>query len=417
MPATFPPSDGSVIITVDEQLNATGLTIDTTELVIPDPQPQKIVLALEESMGAPGSNGSQGPPGEIGPPGQPGVAGPPGQPGATGPAGPIGSTGQGYSWRGAWNSATTYNPYDNVSYNGSSYTCIAANTNQVPTNTAYWNLIAQIGATGATGSQGPQGPQGPGSGDMLKSVYDTNNNGVVDTCDSLAYSKLTGVPATPTVSTALNVGTATGTGGFVSGTYTTPAGVKWLEIRAVGGGGGSAGSGVSGATNGTAGGPTIFGTSLITCNGGGAPGAAGPSVGGAGGTASIGSGAAGTAVTGGGGCGSMANAASVGYPHAGPGGSSFLGGGGYGGGPNSSGGAGTPNSGGGGGGPGANNVANSSSGASGGAGGGVIAIISVPLATYTYSIGTPGGGGAAGANGAGGSNGGSGGIWVIEHYS
>ena len=33
-----------------------------------------------------------------------------------------------------------------------------------------------------------------GSGDMLRSVYDTNANNVVDTCDSLAWGKLTGVP-------------------------------------------------------------------------------------------------------------------------------------------------------------------------------------------------------------------------------
>jgi hypothetical protein len=35
---------------------------------------------------------------------------------------------------------------------------------------------------------------GGGGGDMLKSTYDTNLNGVVDTCDALAYSKLTSVP-------------------------------------------------------------------------------------------------------------------------------------------------------------------------------------------------------------------------------
>ena len=37
---------------------------------------------------------------------------------------------------------------------------------------------------------------GTGSGDMTKAVYDTNANGVVDTCDSLVYTRLTGVPAT-----------------------------------------------------------------------------------------------------------------------------------------------------------------------------------------------------------------------------
>jgi hypothetical protein len=37
---------------------------------------------------------------------------------------------------------------------------------------------------------------GSGGGDMLKSVYDTNANNIVDTCDALAWTKLTGVPAT-----------------------------------------------------------------------------------------------------------------------------------------------------------------------------------------------------------------------------
>jgi len=37
---------------------------------------------------------------------------------------------------------------------------------------------------------------GTGAGDMTKAVYDTNANNVVDTCDSLAWSKLTSVPTT-----------------------------------------------------------------------------------------------------------------------------------------------------------------------------------------------------------------------------
>jgi hypothetical protein len=35
---------------------------------------------------------------------------------------------------------------------------------------------------------------GTGTGDMLKSTYDTNNNGVVDTADSIAWTKVTGAP-------------------------------------------------------------------------------------------------------------------------------------------------------------------------------------------------------------------------------
>ena len=40
------------------------------------------------------------------------------------------------------------------------------------------------------------GSGGGGGGDMYKSTYDTNANNVVDTCDSLAWAKLTGVPST-----------------------------------------------------------------------------------------------------------------------------------------------------------------------------------------------------------------------------
>ena len=51
-----------------------------------------------------------------------------------------------------------------------------------------------------------------------------------------------------------------------TGTYTTPAGAKWLQVKLVGGGGGGAG-GNNGGAGGT-GGTTTFGTSLLTCIGG-----------------------------------------------------------------------------------------------------------------------------------------------------
>ena len=61
---------------------------------------------------------------------------------------------------------------DVVTYNGSSYACKKSHTSTtsiLPTNTTYWTLIAQKGATGAkgdkgdkgaTGEQGPKGPKG-----------------------------------------------------------------------------------------------------------------------------------------------------------------------------------------------------------------------------------------------------------------
>src|SRR5215475_772563 len=51
-----------------------------------------------------------------------------------------------------------------------------------------------------------------GGGDMFKATYDINNNGVADTCDSLAYSKLTGAPTIPTVGTLTTQYSITGGG-------------------------------------------------------------------------------------------------------------------------------------------------------------------------------------------------------------
>lgn len=67
-----------------------------------------------------------------------------------------------------YNNSKTYKPLNKVAYQGSSYICILQSTGNLPTNSTYWLMIAQ------------KGQDGLGSGDMLKSVYDTNNNGIVD---------------------------------------------------------------------------------------------------------------------------------------------------------------------------------------------------------------------------------------------
>lgn len=53
----------------------------------------------------------------------------------------------GITWQGTWNSAQTYNLDDGVAYLGSSYRCLAVNTNKPPaTNSSYWILVAQGGS-------------------------------------------------------------------------------------------------------------------------------------------------------------------------------------------------------------------------------------------------------------------------------
>ncbi len=68
------------------------------------------------------------------------------------PQGPQGENGtpgaqgaKGNTWRGAYSGATAYVVDDVVSYLGSSYICILASTNNLPTDTTYWSLFATTG--------------------------------------------------------------------------------------------------------------------------------------------------------------------------------------------------------------------------------------------------------------------------------
>lgn len=199
-----------------------------------------------------------------------------------------------------------------------------------------------------------------------------------------------------------------------SGTYTTPANVKYIRVRMVGGGAGGIGSGTAAGTVPTAGGNTTFGSSLLVANGGGIGTWAGAI--GAGGTASLGTGPIGLAFSGQTGRTMMQTTTASLYAIGGAGGSSFFGGSGYGGGPVSTGGAAATNSGsGGGGGGGQSSASTVNSGGGGGAGGYVDATITTPSSTYAYAVGAAGTAGAAGTGGyAGGA--GAAGIIIVEEY-
>jgi hypothetical protein len=194
-----------------------------------------------------------------------------------------------------------------------------------------------------------------------------------------------------------------------SGTYTTPAGVKWLEITLVGGGAG--GSGGNGGGTGTAGGNTTFGTSFLSANGAGANSAYYIP-----GTPGLGSGGSVLNIYGGfGSAGGVNYSGGQGGP-GGSGGASSLGGNG-GGSFNAAGNSGVTNSGSGGGGGGVSAVAAVMVGGAGGSAGGTCRhVLSSPAATYSYAVGAGGTGGAAGTNGSAGGNGAAGIIIVIEHY-
>ena len=136
-----------------------AITANGPNTQTPDVNPTAwAVMAQQGATGAVGADGAIGPQGPIGigtqgpagPQGLPGATGAVGATGATGATGPQGSTGAagatgapgpqgipgtngtGLTWRGTWNSATSYAVSDTVSFNGTSYIATAPNSNQEP---------------------------------------------------------------------------------------------------------------------------------------------------------------------------------------------------------------------------------------------------------------------------------------------
>ena len=60
-------------------------------------------------------------------------------------------------FKGEYNSTTNYEKLDIVSYNGSSYACLKDCVGVIPTDTTYWQLVAESGQQGIQGIQGVQG--------------------------------------------------------------------------------------------------------------------------------------------------------------------------------------------------------------------------------------------------------------------
>jgi hypothetical protein len=53
------------------------------------------------------------------------------------------------------------------------------------------SLITPAGMRGLTGAQGPTGPVGSGQGDMVRAVYDTDNNNIVDMAQAVVAGGVT----------------------------------------------------------------------------------------------------------------------------------------------------------------------------------------------------------------------------------
>jgi hypothetical protein len=102
---------------------------------------------------------AQGPAGATG---SQGVAGTPGATGAQGPQGQQGDPGPPITFAGSWLTGVAYPLGTVVSYLGSSYVALVANTSRPPdVSPTSWSLLAQAGTAGAPGPQGLQGFNGP----------------------------------------------------------------------------------------------------------------------------------------------------------------------------------------------------------------------------------------------------------------
>lgn len=82
--------------------------------------------------------------------------------------------------KGAYNALTNYTVGDSVDYNGSSYVqYVDAPAGTLPTDTTYWQVLANkgnTGTTGATGATGPGVPTGGSTGQVLAKINGTDYN-------------------------------------------------------------------------------------------------------------------------------------------------------------------------------------------------------------------------------------------------
>ena len=124
-----------------------------------------------------GAQGEQGPQGETGATGATGLQGPQGIQGLQGlqgiqgiqgEKGDTGLPGIGVEWVGEWDGAVLYAKYDAVGYQGSSYISRQNNnTNNLPTDTNWWDLWVEKGDTGSTGAAGTDGEDGAPGPNMI----------------------------------------------------------------------------------------------------------------------------------------------------------------------------------------------------------------------------------------------------------
>lgn len=133
----------------------------------------------------------------------------------------------------------SYLPLNKVYYNGSSYVCISPCSGALPTDQEKWQLIAMRGLDGQGAVDSVNGYTGAivltadDVGSLAKSVYDANNNGIVDNAEMVnGYTVLSNVPANLQSTIDAKVDKVEGMG-LSSNDYTTSEKTKVNNLSAV----------------------------------------------------------------------------------------------------------------------------------------------------------------------------------------
>ncbi len=134
---------------------------------------------LSSASSTKGEKGDTGPQGETGPAGPQGPQGLKGEKGDTGPAGPKGDKGD-TGPQGETGPAGPQGPKGDKGDTGDIGPAGSKGDKGDPGPAGPQGPKGDKGDTGPQGPQGEPGPTGSGTGDMLKSVYDTNDDGIVD---------------------------------------------------------------------------------------------------------------------------------------------------------------------------------------------------------------------------------------------
>ena len=134
---------------------------------------------LSSASSTKGEKGDTGPQGETGPAGPQGPQGLKGEKGDTGPAGPKGDKGD-TGPQGETGPAGPQGPKGDKGDTGDIGPAGPKGNKGDPGPAGPQGPKGDKGDTGPQGPQGEPGPTGSGTGDMLKSVYDTNDDGIVD---------------------------------------------------------------------------------------------------------------------------------------------------------------------------------------------------------------------------------------------